>query len=155
MGQSYSISTEVEIAAPPATVRSVFLDWERYHEFTNVWTITTRTESTKAHELKEGDTVKASIKGMTFKPKIVENKPELFSWCGSLPYIFTGTHSFHFRPSTQTPGGTVMTQEESFSGLLAQLIGPFPSLMNGTRKNWREFDQDIKDESEKLAAARS
>ncbi|KAI8186673.1 hypothetical protein KHU50_001292 [Colletotrichum sp. SAR 10_65] len=151
MGVTHSIATEVEIAAPPATVKSVFLDWHRFDQWTKVWKMSTKDESKKPSELKEGDVVSTNLKGMAFTPVILENSKELFRWNGSLPYIFSGAHSFYFRASEKTPGGTTMIQTEDFSGLLAFLMKPFWGFEKKTLANWREFDADIKKESERLA----
>jgi hypothetical protein len=89
-----------------------------------------------------------------FKPVILKNTPEEFAWCGSLPYIFTGTHRFIFAPSKVTPGGTTFTQSEEFSGALAWLMGDsMPAraagMREGTKTKWEVFNQDLKKELEK------
>ncbi|KAJ0369796.1 hypothetical protein COL154_001600 [Colletotrichum chrysophilum] len=71
MGVTHSIATEVEIAAPPAMVKSVFLDWHRFDEWTKVWKMSTKDESKKPSELKEGDIVSTNLKGMAFTPVIL------------------------------------------------------------------------------------
>jgi hypothetical protein len=80
---------------------------------------------------------------------IQTNTPTLFSWTGSLPLIFTGTHSFHWTPSQTTPGGTTFTQEEVFSGLLGGLYGDgaiarSAGMKEKTRKGWEGFNADLK-----------
>jgi hypothetical protein len=60
---------------------------------------------------------------MKMDGSILANEPQLFKWRGSLPYVFTGDHGFHFAPSTITPGGTTFTQEEAFSAALGFLMG--------------------------------
>ncbi|KAL0941720.1 activator of hsp90 atpase 1 family protein [Colletotrichum truncatum] len=152
MGVTHSVATEVEIEASPAIVRSVFLDWNRYKEWTQVWTISPKVEGTKPSELKVGDNITANLKGVAFNPVILENSTELFKWNGVVPLLFSGAHSFYFRPSNKTPGGTTMTQLEDFSGFLAFLMKPFWGFEKQTLTNWKQFDQDIKKESERLAA---
>ncbi|TDZ15557.1 hypothetical protein Cob_v011485 [Colletotrichum orbiculare MAFF 240422] len=147
MGVTHSVATEVEIAASPATVRSVFLDWPRYKEWTKVWTMETKDAATKASEVKSGDFVNVNLKGYAFSPEIWQNSEELFQWNGSVPYVFSGAHSFHIRASSKTPGGTTFTQSEDFSGAFAFLMKPFWGFEKSTLTNWREFDQDIKKES--------
>ncbi|KAF9876379.1 activator of hsp90 atpase 1 family protein [Colletotrichum karsti] len=151
MGSGQSIATEIEIAAPPATVRSVFLDWQRYSEWTKVWTIKPNEDAKKPSDLTKGDYVAANLKGFAFKPAMVENTEELFKWDGSIPLLFSGQHSFYFKPSDKTPGGTTWVQVEDFSGLLAFLMKPVFGFTKTTLKNWREFDEDIKKESERIA----
>ncbi|KAK2730034.1 activator of hsp90 atpase 1 family protein [Colletotrichum kahawae] len=173
MGVTHSVATEIEIAAPPATVKSVvgvtvfvscyrsvsylyqFLDWHRFDEWTKVWKMSTKGESKKPSELKEGDVVSTNLKGMAFTLVILENSKELFRWNVSLPYIFSGAHSFYFRASEKTPGGTTMIQTEEFSGLLAFLMKPFWGFKKKTLANWREFDADFKKESERISGQRS
>ncbi|TDZ33209.1 hypothetical protein C8035_v011474 [Colletotrichum spinosum] len=171
MGVTHSVATEVEIAASPATVRSVvssnaintfapvtvadgakFLDWPRYKEWTKVWTMETKDAATKASGVKSGDFVNVNLKGYAFSPEIWQNSEELFQWNGSVPYVFSGAHSFHIRASSKTPGGTTFTQSEDFSGAFAFLMKPFWGFEKSTLTNWREFDQDIKKESERLSS---
>jgi hypothetical protein len=73
----------------------------------------------------------------------------LFSWTGSLPYIFTGTHQFRFEPSTQIPGGTLFVQEEVFSGLLGGLmgegvVGRWAGFREKTKGTWEGFNGDLR-----------
>lgn len=84
------------------------------------------------------------------------NTPTHFSWTGSLPFVFTGTHSFHFVPSTTTPGGTSFTQEEVFSGVLGWLlmgegvVGRAAGMKEKTKGTWDGFNADLKRECENV-----
>lgn len=101
-------------------------------------------------QLQAGDKVTVKIANSpAFPGKIESNTHELFSWTGSLPFIFTGTHSFHWTPSTTTPGGTTFTQEERFSGLLGGLYGDGAiaksvGMKEKTRNGWEGFNADLK-----------
>lgn len=74
----------------------------------------------------------------------------MFAWTGSLPFIFTGTHSFYWTPSQTTPGGTTFTQEEKFTGLLGGLLygegvlARSAGMKEKTRKGWEGFNADLK-----------
>lgn len=45
-----------------------------------------------------------------------------------------------------------MIQSEDFSGLFAFLMKPFWGFEKKTLANWREFDADIKKESERVSS---
>lgn len=79
-----------------------------------------------------------------------KNTPEVFVWTGSLPFIFTGTHSFYWTPSKTTPGGTTFTQEEKFTGVLGALlygesvVARSAGRKESTRKGWQGLNEDLK-----------
>lgn len=86
-----------------------------------------------------------------------QNTPALFSWTGSLPFIFTGTHQFRFEPSEKNPGGTLFVQEEAFSGALSPLMGENLvarglGFREKTRAAWEGFNADLKGVCEGEAA---
>lgn len=77
------------------------------------------------------------------------NDPAHFHGCGSIPYVFTGSHSFRFDQSTTITGGTKFTQEEHFSGALSFLIGDNVvgrrmGLAAKTLSGWERYNQDLK-----------
>ena len=81
--------------------------------------------------------------------EILVNDPQLFKWAGRIPILFSGDHSFHFTPSTTTPGGTTFTQEESFYGALGFLcndnfVGRRTGFRENTARNWGRFNRDLK-----------
>ncbi|KDN64066.1 putative cytochrome P450 [Colletotrichum sublineola] len=170
MGFSHSVSTEIEIQASPADVRSVFLDFQRYKEWSQGWTLTPTEPGKNPSDLKDGDQIQANMKSMAFKPVIKvsqgplpptppthfpltpnakENTSEALHWVGSLPGIFTGRHQFYFKPSDVNPGGTRFIQAEDFSGLLAFLMAPGWSFREKTLAGWNEFNADLKKEVER------
>lgn len=74
------------------------------------------------------------------------NAPEVFSWRGSIPFLFTGEHSFSFRPSTDSsnPGGTTFIHAEEFQGLMSFLVGPTWVMGKQTRANYEAFNEELK-----------
>lgn len=80
---------------------------------------------------------------------IKENTAKAFAWIGSIPYIFTGTHTFLFEPSTTVPGGCRFTQSEEFSGALGFLMGENlvarqMGFADKTRKGWEGYNEEFK-----------
>ena len=60
-----------------------------------------------------------------------------------------GEHSFHFKPSEITNGGTTFVQEEKFSGVLSFLFGEnwFARLIGiraGTTRGFETYNEDLK-----------
>jgi len=85
---------------------------------------------------------------------ILANSPHLFKWGGSLPLIFGGNHSFEFKESKVTPGGTTFTQHEEFYGALGFLmggnfVGRWAGFGRKTEGNWDGFNRDLKGVCEK------
>jgi hypothetical protein len=99
----------------------------------------------------KGDKVKVGLTGASGFTGVVEtNTPTHFAWTGSIPLLFTGTHTFSFLPSATTEGGTTFTQEEVFSGALGPTlmgegwVGRQAGFREKTRKGWEGFDGDLK-----------
>ncbi|KAH7401136.1 hypothetical protein DE146DRAFT_655063 [Phaeosphaeria sp. MPI-PUGE-AT-0046c] len=140
-------TASIEIACPPQVVREKFLDFAslpKYHSsfFTSI---------TPLGPLEPKQKIRIVFVGMgKMEGTIISNKPEAFTWLGSLPYIFSGAHTFHFTPSTKTPGGTTFVQEETFTGALSWLMGgSFVAKQLGdmgkkTEKNWEGYNKDFK-----------
>jgi len=142
--------TQIEIAASPETVRSVFLDWQRYKEWHQAWTFTTHDSTKQPADLKPGDGIKVDLKGTIINPVIVENSPNSFQWRGSLYGFFVGVHQFHFTPSETAPGNTTLVQKEDFGGPLSFLVRPGWSLAKQTQANFEVFNKDLKAAAEKM-----
>ncbi|ETS73173.1 hypothetical protein PFICI_15118 [Pestalotiopsis fici W106-1] len=143
-----TISAEVEIQASPETVRSVFMNFSHYKEWSK-WTFTPQVPEVKPDDLKSGDKLQVDLSFMKFQPVVLDNSAERFQWDGKLEPIFSGKHEFTFAPSTKTPGGTTFTQTEEFRGLLSFLMRPGWSFANSTLENWQAFNKDLKEEVEK------
>ncbi|MES2915780.1 MAG: SRPBCC domain-containing protein [Pseudomonadota bacterium] len=110
------LTTEIDIAAPPARVWDVLTDlaaWPRWNPFIRqiegsliVGTkLTTRMHPTGGRP-------------MTFRPVVTEVTPGVaFAWRGRLmvPGLFDGLHRFRLEA---IPGGTRLHHSESFNGIL-------------------------------------
>ncbi|BCS29795.1 SRPBCC domain-containing protein [Aspergillus puulaauensis] len=153
------VSTSIEIAASPATVREKFLDFpslQTYSPTGFIRSIEPDGASTAAKNLKAGDKihVTAGYGKWKFSPLVEQNTEELFGWRGSVPGIFTGAHAFRFESvsdsdTTGAEARTRLVHEERFSGLLAGLMGEgyFGSLFGmreDTRKGFEGFNADFK-----------
>ena len=165
------IATSIEIRASP----------ERVHEIVSADSADTSTNTTETNDLlvhglckilrmvsathqvyraaREQDDYRtrrqaqSHLEGTSFSPIVLENTETSFKWLGSLPYIFSGAHSFLFQPSEKTPGHTTFVDNEDFSGLLSVLM--LPSLMGGgTKANFEKFNEDLKKRVETLESSR-
>ncbi|KAJ4859896.1 polyketide cyclase / dehydrase and lipid transport domain-containing protein [Trichoderma breve] len=149
MSPILSVSTKIEIAASPAAVRSVFLDFARYTQWKPGWIIQPVDANKQPLDLKPGDGLKVSMDGKAHNPVVVENSPKSFQWEGSLFGLGKGVHQFHFEPSETNPGGTTFTQGEDFRGLLITLSSPWWSGRKFDMDPWDKFNADLKNEVEK------
>ncbi|KAL8760884.1 MAG: hypothetical protein Q9184_002949 [Pyrenodesmia sp. 2 TL-2023] len=65
------------------------------------------------------------IAGPPARVREIKNDSSQFQWQGPPVYhVVAGLHTFEYRPSTSTPGGTTFIQKEEYSGLLAFLMSP-------------------------------
>ncbi|GKZ36195.1 hypothetical protein AbraIFM66950_007191 [Aspergillus brasiliensis] len=153
----YTVTTSVEIAAPPEVVRDKFLDFSAlpvYSPSGFLQRIVPGNDKPAAH-LQAGDRLTCAVNyGKTqFSPIVRENTPALFSWVGSIPGIFTGEHRFSFESlPTDHPGQpcrTRLVHEERFTGLLGWVMGQ-GMLANAvgwrenTRQGFETFNRDFK-----------
>ncbi|KAL3258396.1 hypothetical protein ABHI18_006073 [Aspergillus niger] len=153
----YTITTSVEIAAPPGVVRDKFLDFAALPTYSPsgfIRHISSVIDKPPTH-LQAGDRLNCTVNyGKThFTPIVQANTPALFSWVGSIPGIFTGEHRFSFGSiDADQPGKpyrTRLVHEERFTGLLSFLMGQ-GMLANaaGWRENTRQgfdtFNRDFK-----------
>ncbi|KAK9233891.1 hypothetical protein V1525DRAFT_392000 [Lipomyces kononenkoae] len=154
----YLLSTSIEIAAPPATVRDKFLDFSSIPEYTPngfVRSIAPAASDKSPRDLKPGDQLKCSIGygKMQISPTLHENTSSTFSWRGSLLGVFAGVHMFHFEEIPGLGEGqksrTRFVHEEKFTGVLSFLIGEnfvakWVGANEDTRKGFNGFNQDFK-----------
>ncbi|XDG04368.1 hypothetical protein ABKA04_003983 [Annulohypoxylon sp. FPYF3050] len=152
MGRLRSISTEIEIQAPPATVRSVFLDFPRWPQWHKGWTVEPVDPSKAPLQLEAGDRLRVNMHGMAFHPTVKENSADSFQWEGALTGIIVGRHKFNFEPSKKNPGGTTLVQVEDFEGILTFLFKQGSSSSLKTIRNWDSFNADLKREIEKSSS---
>ncbi|KAK0703084.1 hypothetical protein B0T26DRAFT_729782 [Lasiosphaeria miniovina] len=147
-----TLTTQIEIAAPPEVVRSVFLDFDQYKEWHPSWlSIAVVDPAKRPADLQPKDVLKVGLKTYYFNPTVVENTPSCFSWLGNLYGLLLGTHQFHFTPSEQTPGGTTLVHKEDFSGAIAFMFRSGWSAAKSTGGNFEQFNQDLKAAAEKVA----
>jgi hypothetical protein len=157
-----TVTASIDIASPPESVRAKFLDFAslpKYHKefFTSISPLGPVESGNKIRVVfASGQTIDASIEVGDYQTlvehhlrQLQHNTPISFAWTGSLPFVFTGTHSFTFEPSNTIPGGTKFTQEEVFSGALAFIMGEnviarqfgFPEK---TKRMWEGYNEDLK-----------
>lgn len=154
-----TVTTIVEIAAPPALVRSLFLDFDSYPQWhsghfkaINILKSAVPHPSPPAGEkLKVGDKLRISLaEGMKFKATVTENTAQRFVWLGGLPGVVAGEHFFQFGESTSVPGGTTLTHGETFNGGLVTICKPFMNKeKHQTSPNFERFNADLKKWAEK------
>ena len=88
-------------------------------------------------------------KGMTFRPTVtaVDENREL-EWLGRLLVrgLFDGRHTFTLEP---VPGGTRLTQAETFTGVLVPLLA---STLAKTESGFRQMNEALKTRAERVAA---
>ncbi|KAJ4372814.1 hypothetical protein N0V86_008180 [Didymella sp. IMI 355093] len=142
------LRASIEINASPEAVRAKFLDFPALPSYSRFFE---NVDSPKpGTALAPGDKVSVKIAGSpAFPGRINANTPEVFTWTGSLPFLFTGAHSFYWTPSQITPGGTTFVQEETFTGLLGGLYGDgvlakSAGMKEKTLKGWEGFNEDLK-----------
>src|SRR5216117_2978760 len=90
-----SINTDIIIAAPPATVRKIFLDFPSYPQWNPFITSVQVSDPT----VPPGTPFKIIVwKFIVDKSNIVENTPQEFSWSGVLiaKWFQEGRHHFKF-----------------------------------------------------------
>ncbi|KAJ5545008.1 hypothetical protein N7535_006603 [Penicillium sp. DV-2018c] len=142
------ITSTIEIAAPPAKVREVLLDFSAYPEWHTEWlkSVKIQDSSKTSEELVWGDKVEVNIQNFKFVAEIRDNTERLFSWQGPPVLTVAGLHKFHMEPAN---GGasTVFTQTEDVKGLLAFLMSP-SLLGRKVRAHWGIFHRDLKARAE-------
>ncbi|KAL7945704.1 hypothetical protein V8C42DRAFT_42871 [Trichoderma barbatum] len=152
MSPTLSVTTKIEIAAPPAAVRSVFMDFARYDQWQQGWDLQPADSSTQPLDLKPADGLKVKMNGTAIQLVVMENSADSFQWEGSLLGLMKGVHQFHFTPSEVTPGGTTFIHKEDFRGILITISSPFWSSREFNPTSWDKFNSDLKKEVEKSLA---
>ncbi|KAL4913866.1 hypothetical protein BDW62DRAFT_205128 [Aspergillus aurantiobrunneus] len=157
----YTLTTSIEIAAPPATVRNKFLDFSSIPTYTPngfVHSIAPTDPAIAPANLKPGDKLNCAMGygKMKFSPVVVENTGAEFSWKGSVPGVFTGVHAFRFEEIPSPAGSTVeagartkLVHEEVFTGLLSGLMGDgwlggLLGMHEQSKKGFEGFNADFK-----------
>ncbi|MDO8147715.1 MULTISPECIES: SRPBCC domain-containing protein [unclassified Isoptericola] len=148
---STTISHAVEIDRAPADVWSVLADTARYPDWNPFIT-------RLSGDLEVGSRLEAVIeppggRPMTFRPTVVDREPgRVLHWRGRLllPGIFDGDHRFEL--DELSSGRTLLTQSETFSGVLVPLLR---SILAPTRLGFEQMNDALKARTEALPAARS
>jgi hypothetical protein len=115
-----TMSSAIDIDAPPAEVWAVLTDLGSYHDWNPLFV--------EAHgTVAEGQRITLRSKHpangrlMTVKPKITAAQPGTeLRWASRLPGIISGEHVFTLTP---TGSGTRLVQSESFTGPLSRFPG--------------------------------
>ncbi|PNP54817.1 hypothetical protein FNYG_15564 [Fusarium nygamai] len=152
MGQKASLVVEVEIDAPVEVVKSLFKDFPRFPEWSS-WSIEPVVSSKKIDDLMLMEKMKVDVKDAKFTSTLIRNDPGVFEWEGGLWPLVTGRHEFSWRASTKTPGGTTFMQRESLHGLIVFLWKPGWIMGRSAKRNFEEFNAEVKREAERRAAA--
>ena len=115
------VARSVDIAAPPAQVWATLTDFAAYPSWNP---FIRRLEGTA----RPGARLTVEIhpsggRAMTFTPTVLAAEPgRELRWLGRVvvPGVLDGEHAFILEP---IPGGTRLTQSETFSGVLVPLVG--------------------------------
>ncbi|MCX5356236.1 SRPBCC domain-containing protein [Streptomyces mirabilis] len=142
------ISTNVDIDAPPGHVWEVLTDFARYPDWNPYirevtgevrvgTTLALRTQPAKGRLVNFRARVTAVTEGIELR------------WAGGLPVpgLFGGDHGFTLSPHS---GGTRVTQNERFSGLLVPVMS---SIIDRTLENFERMNQPLKEWVEAKASA--
>jgi hypothetical protein len=129
------IETAVDIAAPPAAVWRVLVDFASYPE----WNPFVRQIEGEA---RVGAKLRVTVqppgrKPMTFRPTVRAAEPAReLRWLGHvlIPGLFDGEHAFVLEPSG---AGCRLRHEERFTGLL---VGAFPGMLAATAKGFEALN---------------
>lgn len=129
------IETAVDIAAPPAAVWRVLVDFASYPE----WNPFVRQIEGEA---RVGARLRVTVqppgrKPMTFRPTVRAAEPAReLRWLGRvlIPGLFDGEHAFVLEPSG---AGCRLRHEERFTGLL---VGAFPGMLADTAKGFEALN---------------
>ncbi|CAG7920693.1 unnamed protein product [Penicillium olsonii] len=140
------ITSTIEIAAPPAKVREIFLNFSAYPEWHTEWLKEIKTQGKTPVELSAGDKIDVNIENFKFVAEVKENTETLFSWQGPPVFTIAGLHKFHIEPANDG-ASTIFTQTEDLKGLLAFIMSP-SLLGKKMRAHFDVFHRDLKARAE-------
>jgi hypothetical protein len=114
-----TVSSAIDIDAPPSKVWAVLTDLAAYPEWNQLFPQASgQIEVGRRLRLATRPTVG---RAMTIRPKLLVVQPGAeLRWVASVPGIIGGEHSFVL---TAVGGGTRLVQSETFRGLLVSLAG--------------------------------
>ncbi|KAJ5238358.1 hypothetical protein N7468_002977 [Penicillium chermesinum] len=136
--------TKIEIAAPPAKVREILLNFAAYPEWHTEWIkeIKIQQEGKTGAALTVGDKIQINVEGFKFVAEVKENSESLFSWQGPPVFTISGLHKFHLEPLKEG-AATLLTQSEESKGFLSFLFSP-SILGKKLQADWNVFNKDLK-----------
>jgi hypothetical protein len=143
-----AIDTSIDIAAPPSRVWEVLTDFAAYPDWNP---FITRIAGLPVVGGRLVVTIQPpGRKPMMFRPIVLAATPEVeLRWRGRLlmPGLFDGDHLFRLCPAD---GGCRLDHSETFSGLLAGLLG---GTLPATRRGFVAMNEALKARAESIAAA--
>ena len=136
-----TVSSAIEIAAPPERVWAVLTDLAAYPQWNPLF------PQASGQIVVGGRLTLASRptvgRAMTIRPKVVAAEPGAeLRWVSSLPGIIGGEHSFTL---TAAGHGTRLVQSETFSGLLARFS---VKTIAAARADFADLNQALKRRAE-------
>ncbi|KAJ5343679.1 Polyketide cyclase/dehydrase [Penicillium brevicompactum] len=141
------ITSTIEIAAPPAKVREIFLNFSAYPEWHTEWLKEIKTQDGKnPHDLTAGDKIDVNIENFKFVAEVKENTETVFTWQGPPVFTIAGLHKFHIEPANDG-ASTIFTQSEDLKGLLSFIMSP-SLLGKKMRAHFDIFHRDLKARAE-------
>jgi len=147
----HGIETEILIAASPARVWALLMDFERHPQW-NPFIRQIQGEAMVGRRLR----VRVKPAGgheLGFEPEVLIVKPmQEFRWKGQwlVPGLFDGEHYFELRPDAD--GATVLVHGERFSGLLVPFLRG--QLNTDTRPGFIAMNEALRQEVLKTASER-
>jgi len=138
------LRTETFIAAPPATVWAILVDFPAHAAWNPFM-------ASIAGEAREGARLDVAFRnGWAMRPTVTRVEPgRALEWFGKLAFggLFDGRHRFEL---IEEAGGTRLVHSEAFTGLLVPFTG---GLLADTEKGFTAFNEAIKARAEALALA--
>ena len=147
---AFEVRATVEVAAPIQVVWEVLTD-------TACWSEWSTLVSFEGGRLGLGERIALRLHppgggGYAFRPTITAlDPPHRLEWLGrtGLPGLFDGRHRSGLE---ETPGGTILTNAERYSGLLSPLMARLPQ-MRGAQAGFEAMNAEVRDRAEALAKA--
>ena len=134
------ISVTTEINAPVEAVWAQLADTDKFAEW-NPFMPSLEGTLAKGERLAVR-IVPPGAKGMTFHPTVTAaEKNRKLEWLGRflIPGLFDGRHTFTLAPTAG--GGTLLTQEETFTGMLVPLMA---STLTKTEEGFRQMNEALR-----------
>ncbi|KAH9203962.1 hypothetical protein DL95DRAFT_250201, partial [Leptodontidium sp. 2 PMI_412] len=102
------LTTQIEIAAPPAVVREKFLQFDQIPKYSPNGFFISLGPLVPGKALEPGVKMHNVLRGATLEAVVLKNSPSEFRWKGEFYGIFNGEHMFQFRESKEegNKGGT-------------------------------------------------